>query len=1760
MAYIEGKDYSIGGYSYLETTINDRFINDAKNDENIPDEIKDKYFNINLDDDNIYFRPNENMSEDDFRNDISQQISNVEYKKIRNNKKFTFLPFCEKFEDEKTLYESPNLKCLTEEQKNYIINHTRKGDWIYKIPEIKVKLLTKNIGVYEEPEGKNEKKVTLYIFCNGKEKDFDIDKLTDDLYSNEKIIPINENCFNIFDRNEMQDLQYFENGEDFQWKLKMKFNNELQMKSFLKLLILSRNNINKKWKDININKDDYTLEELFDFEHKKYGGGEVDNAEDSLKKIRNGEVECVINIANIDFDGSFSMKEDKAYIKFQLIKQPRRKDNDLLKCLENCKFKNSLLDKEKNKKYFESQSFWFDKKVKILKEKIKEGHRKIDLNDHMKMNFKYDFSIENDYTLIMLYIVQKEIKKKYYSILNITTDNNLEIICEKYELPFYEKDKSDKIYGCLGVDIYEKEFEDVFLQKFEEINSESINNPYNLILKETPRKEKDTTFKEKYKFGLYEPNIFRRKILRKINEEIGIDPTTEEQNIPNFDKNKLENLLEKKCVKEINDKLKDIQINFDEENNGENSNEIINIDKEKKNNSYKKKAGIKLLKLERHQKFLKEYTESEWQIFYKKNNYGIGDDFSNLTKENLLKNKKETDELYNLIFLGIPNKEKREIFYKIFLDIDDLYKKTKEKAGNILKNEQNDLLDYFCKDIENKTNIIFSLIDDDCSYLCAIPNSDFNKINSVKKIAKSFYVWAELKVGLKDDKDRYVYFLGILYITYKLYNYFGNENLTFLLLIGLSQKICHFRQQNPLFYEKINYINLFGLVTKLILEQHQKKIYEKFLSLNFPLEFFISKHLSSLYTDYFEDELMMRIFDILIFESGIEGKFVDDMQYLRILCAIPITLLELNKKDILECESVSELESILSNLISHSLNMNKFKVHLQNNLENIYHLSGYFEEYIKRDEKRKWDDKRGELYLLINKFFKPVYLDNINYLEKIKNILERKGVSGFDVYKMYFSEIEKNNKINFVKELNKSDFKLMIQISKLQQIYNNENTNIEEFIFEISFDKDKDTFPTREILINFDTENNKIINIQELFYEADFKDLIPTHIFFVLKKKENDENIITIANFSYNLTNCEFMKMTNIILENKEKNNKYILEFILYKDTKKDLLGNDYDLYKKIFGNPKYINSNEIEEKLSLCKISGFFFNKKLSNLINSNNDKMNEFLININYDKNKIEMYKYLNNNINENNFKLSEVEIDDFIKDKDMNDIIKKWISNSDISLEEIFYCIALVDKSYCINEKILFLYSIAQEKDRFIYGKDKDRLSTNKLKEMIYSLYKRFMVYFTKNDVDRMVDFLLKDERLFNIKYAFIYNKDIKENESKINDFIYDKDRYNPKLHNKKFYEIYFDNISRQLNTYLNYLNNNYNIKDIPKDVLIFILTTIINNSENISKYIKNKLNKITLVIEKDNLLYKREFEIVYSLSSVSSIKEINKDIINQNLNDDEIIKRTLCDKIYNINTNEGYSTDKFITYEKFKKIFLKLPYLSDLLRVNFAYNITEENLENKEFKQFKVVINYEKEIDQIDTLLNKESIISPHNKTRNYFNFYFPKNEDINSNENNIDMDKKIKINETVCNIIQELIEKIKQKDDPLNKEIEKNLKLIDKIGCYIYYYEDENNEENLKYEKIGYFDSLYSCPALKEKNKVELRIIFSAESFNITQSIYMKLKAKGYYKIYYSNNKDFIWKKIKINSNAFEKRGKVKCFNNYNPVLNKENDYVLAYNL
>ena len=398
--------------------------------------------------------------------------------------------------------------------------------------------------------------------------------------------------------------------------------------------------------------------------------------------------------------------------------------------------------------------------------------------------------------------------------------------------------------------------------------------------------------------------------------------------------------------------------------------------------------------------------------------------------------------------------------------------------------------------------------------------------------------------------------------------------------------MTHFHQQNPLFTDEMNYINIYGLVSKLILETHEKEIYNKFLSLNFPIEFFFSKHLSSLYSDYFGDELMMRIFDIIIFESSFQGLYGDKLQYLRILCAIPITLFGLSKNRILVCKSVSEIQSIFNDLILHTFNSNKFIFTLQKNVTKFFVISNILEKWFFNNKGREWDAKRDEIQNLINLHFTPVYKENTNYLYPISLYLTNNPQV---MLNFYFDNLD--NKLASIKSLyfqGTSNFEdsnaltgIMVHVSKLQQIYNNDNSYFEEYQLIISFGDTEDEigekYEKREVKLKFDIEKNRINNIPDLLLKEQFKGSdFPNYIHFALT--DNQFNII--ASFAYKILNFEPMKISKITLENKQEKKKYFLEFVLFKYTSKTLPADDISLFNIIFSSPEYIHSKSIEEKL----------------------------------------------------------------------------------------------------------------------------------------------------------------------------------------------------------------------------------------------------------------------------------------------------------------------------------------------------------------------------------------------------------------------------------------------------------------------------------------------------------------------------------------------------------------------------------------------------
>ena len=175
-----------------------------------------------------------------------------------------------------------------------------------------------------------------------------------------------------------------------------------------------------------------------------------------------------------------------------------------------------------------------------------------------------------------------------------------------------------------------------------------------------------------------------------------------------------------------------------------------------------------------------------------------------------------------------------------------------------------------------------------------------------------------------------------------------------------------------------------------------------------------------------------------------------------------------------------------------------------------------------------------------------------------------------------------------------------------------------------------------------------------------------------------------------------------------------------------------------------------------------------------------------------------------------------------------------------------------------------------------------------------------------------------------------------------------------------------------------------------------------------------------------------------------------------------------------------------------------------------------------------------------------------------------------------MNSKIKISDTVDNVIEKLITHLnnKKKKTDLNKKKKeltpnedfmiKNLKSIDKLNCYIYYYLDENSKETKIKEKIGFFDRFYSCMELKDKHFAELKISFKTNSFSFINSNLSKSKnlitmENGYCKIFYSDNNDFQWKKCKIKLPNINNVKLTSVDFKTKPLLKKE-DVTLAYNI
>ena len=827
------------------------------------------------------------------------------------------------------------------------------------------------------------------------------------------------------------------------------------------------------------------------------------------------------------------------------------------------------------------------------------------------------------------------------------------------------------------------------------------------------------------------------------------------------------------------------------------------------------------------------YIDNCWErLLMNKNN--VNNYYENFpSKEELLDLYKKNDNLFyrikDLIHMGLPNINSRIIIWNKLLNIKDLVNKTGDKLYNYnLYDKNNSILnenefikkkgEIYCilyealktNESEEYLSLIDNIIDLDIINLKHLKNN----LDLIKNIVKIFYQWTLLNIGETSNanaiknvskiknlneifytksvsENEYSYYSGVLYLCEKLFEYFKSPSETFWYLIGLSQVI-------PMF--NINYnlyeLTIYNLVIKLILEQHHPKIYQKFVSLNFPFEYFFSKHITYYYSSFFNDiELFMKIMDILIFESAFSIEtFRDPINHLRFLCTIILTIIVENEDKIISAENIYQLENLFKILKYKKYNMRNF-------FETInYNIFKYF-DIKEKDElaliNNNWEYKRISMENILDKYYysnvKKIYSYMQNNFRKMSLIIQ-------------------NNKEENLKSLNDNTNRINVLLWKekirrylYKKPYNGNNNNnkdktprngllmifreIKTFNFlkkkygligecEINIFPEKKNNPKNKItkkiiindkgnIINNNGENEKFCLID---YKYHFKEDNILIISFCNQGKEYFRFRLNID--SINLLNP--IKLEIHSYKSSLESTIAILEISILKYCNY-LLNNEYCNLFLLFFSPNefkidnIINSKYLEFK-TIPNINELICEEK-SNLKFEEN--LHKNIYNIYHQKLSLIYQYYLDRNFLCSNKKYNTIKdkklFDElkliinelFLIDKDYNyysekiiNLVEKENSFNNITIMEILISIYLDNNKMNLNmNDILYnLYNFSMISNK------KNICTISNIVELVYIIYKKYSIFYEFRQVKSMVNYYFKKEKFSMIKSVLIYKKNI------------------------------------------------------------------------------------------------------------------------------------------------------------------------------------------------------------------------------------------------------------------------------------------------------------------------------------------------------------------------------------------------------------------
>ena len=215
------------------------------------------------------------------------------------------------------------------------------------------------------------------------------------------------------------------------------------------------------------------------------------------------------------------------------------KEKTILPLFEDKKyaFQNSLVKSNLFKsKMNENKNFGDDREIKIVSlkvdtKKFNDGEKKIKFNEDNYVEVAFNKEQNNDLKYKLLIDLGNN---KFFTPLRINeylSGTKFNIL----ELPLYKEGDEENIYAQMELYFLEKDSNDNrrLSEIYEEMNLKYLREP--LLIFKDYNNNIDTPSKNN-RFGLYEPNVYRRRILKSIHNKknLNIDPV----NLNNYEESK----------------------------------------------------------------------------------------------------------------------------------------------------------------------------------------------------------------------------------------------------------------------------------------------------------------------------------------------------------------------------------------------------------------------------------------------------------------------------------------------------------------------------------------------------------------------------------------------------------------------------------------------------------------------------------------------------------------------------------------------------------------------------------------------------------------------------------------------------------------------------------------------------------------------------------------------------------------------------------------------------------------------------------------------------------------------------------------------------------------------------------------------------------------------------------------------------------------------------------------------------------------------